>query len=237
MTAWVSAPARAGTSRARSSRVQASCSASWNRWPSVRSSSGPAFLPSASRTARTAVAHSGVRSPRITPASPNVVPSWTYRSPGSGSSASGCCARQVSIAHAAMVARSSVDAPAAAASSRMRSVSSRICAGSLRVQSAMVKAREPVMSPAASAASEQRALAELAHLPDRGPGVLPRSAGPSRPATAEDDPYPSASWASAASNRRSRAACAAVSFACTSPRAISSSPQAAPSRPATAAFR
>jgi len=45
-----------------------------------------------------------------------------------------------------------MDAPAASASSRMRSVSSRIRAGSLRVQSAMVKARESVTSPAASAA-------------------------------------------------------------------------------------
>jgi hypothetical protein len=50
-----------------------------------------------------------------------------------------------------MVARSSSDAPAAAASRRIRSVSSRISAGSLRVQSAIVKARESVMSPAASA--------------------------------------------------------------------------------------
>jgi hypothetical protein len=31
----------------------------------------------------------GVRSPRRTPVPPNVVPSWTYRSPGSGRSASG----------------------------------------------------------------------------------------------------------------------------------------------------
>jgi hypothetical protein len=50
-----------------------------------------------------------------------------------------------------MVARSSRDAPAAAASMRIRSVSSRISAGSFRVQSAIVKASESVMSPAARA--------------------------------------------------------------------------------------
>jgi hypothetical protein len=61
--------------------------------------------------------------------------------------------RPVSIAQAAMVARPPVGAPAAAASSRMRSVSARITAGSLRVQRAIVKARESVTSPAASAAA------------------------------------------------------------------------------------
>ena len=43
-------------------------------------SSGPAFLPSASRTAVTAAAHSGVRSPRITPAPANVVSTCRNRS-------------------------------------------------------------------------------------------------------------------------------------------------------------
>jgi hypothetical protein len=46
---------------------------------------------------------------------------------------------------------------------------------------------------------------------------------------AEDDPYPSPSCASAASKRRSTAACAAVSFAWTSPSATRRSPHAWPS--------
>ncbi|MGH3209202.1 MAG: hypothetical protein ACRDNO_15720 [Trebonia sp.] len=45
----------------------------------------------------------------------------------------GLRSRQASIAQAAIVARSSRDAPAVAASSRTRSVSSRIPPGSLRV--------------------------------------------------------------------------------------------------------
>ena len=46
---WVSAPARSGTIFAPISSSQPCCSASWNRCPSVRRSSGPAFLPSASK--------------------------------------------------------------------------------------------------------------------------------------------------------------------------------------------
>ncbi len=49
----VSAPARSGTIRARSSRWQASASASWNRCASLLSSSGPRLLPRASMTAVT----------------------------------------------------------------------------------------------------------------------------------------------------------------------------------------
>ena len=66
---------RRGMTQEQAWNAQASCRASWNRRPSVRSSSGPAFLPRASGTARIAAVHSGVRSPRITPAPPNVVPS------------------------------------------------------------------------------------------------------------------------------------------------------------------
>ena len=64
---WVSAPARSGTIFARISSSQPCCSASWNRCPSARVISASAFFPSASSTAWTAAAHSGVRLPRITP--------------------------------------------------------------------------------------------------------------------------------------------------------------------------
>ena len=61
----------------------------------------------------TAAAHSGVRSPRITPAPANVVSICRYRSgnPPSGSS-SGCSACHCARACAVIVARSSSDAPA-----------------------------------------------------------------------------------------------------------------------------
>ena len=61
----------------------ASASASWYRWPLVRSSSLPALPPSASSTAATAAAHSAVRSPCRTPAPPMVVASFTSRSANS----------------------------------------------------------------------------------------------------------------------------------------------------------
>ena len=54
---------------------------------------------------------------------------------------------------------------------------------------------------------------------------------------AEAVPYPSASWASAASNRRRNSVCAAASFAWISPSATSASPHAVPSRPASGVFR
>ena len=110
---WVSAPARSGTIFAPISSSQPACSASWNRCPSVRGSSDPAFLPSASSTACTAAAHSGVRLPRITPAPPNVVAACTYRSSNPSSSASGREARHFcSSATPAIIRRSSSDAPA-----------------------------------------------------------------------------------------------------------------------------
>jgi len=55
---------------------------------------------------------------------------------------------------------------------------------------------------------------------------------------ADDDLYPSASCASAASNRRRNSVCAAASFAWISPSATSTSPHAAPSKTAASgAFR
>ena len=73
----VSDPARSGTILARISSSQPSCRASWNRCAAVRSSSGPRFFPSASSTAVTAAAHSGVRSPARRPAPSMVESSWS----------------------------------------------------------------------------------------------------------------------------------------------------------------
>ena len=73
-------PARSGSSPAVTSRCMASCSASWYRWAYVRVSSAPAGADSASSTAVTTEAHSGVRSPVSTPAPSNVVSSLTDRS-------------------------------------------------------------------------------------------------------------------------------------------------------------
>ena len=77
-------PARSGSRSAATRRRIASASASWYRWSFVRSSSFPAGADSASSTAATAAAHSGVRSPCTTPAPPNVVASFSgaVREPG-----------------------------------------------------------------------------------------------------------------------------------------------------------
>ena len=61
--AFTGCPARSGSSPAVTSRCIASCSASWYRWAYVRVSSAPAGADSASSTAVTTEAHSGVRSP------------------------------------------------------------------------------------------------------------------------------------------------------------------------------
>ena len=76
-------PARSGSRPLAVSRRIASASASWYRWPLVRSSSFPAGADSASSTAATAAAHSAVRSPCTTPAPPIVVASFTSRSANS----------------------------------------------------------------------------------------------------------------------------------------------------------
>ena len=70
-------PARSGSSPLATSRRIASASASWYRCSRVRSSSFPAGAPSASSTRPTTSAHSGVRSPWITPAPPNVTASFS----------------------------------------------------------------------------------------------------------------------------------------------------------------
>ena len=72
----------------------ASSSASWHRCSRVRVSSASAGADSASSTACTAPAHSGVRSPCSTPAPPSVVTSRSARSSNEGSwSWSGSSAR------------------------------------------------------------------------------------------------------------------------------------------------
>ena len=183
-TAWVSAPARAGTRRARSSRVQASCSASWNRCPSVRSSSGPAFLPRASSTARTAVAHSGVRSPRITPASPKVVPELHVPVAGVGVVRVGLlrAARSRSRTRRWWPGRRGTPRPRRppAGSGRSRRASRR---GQLAGPVGDGEGEGVGDVPGGQRAAEQRALAELAHLPDRGPARPSSACPPSRPAT------------------------------------------------------
>ena len=73
-------PARSGSIPAATRRRIASASASWYRCGWVRVSSAPAGAASASSTAATASAHSGVRSPDRTPAPWNVVISRTARS-------------------------------------------------------------------------------------------------------------------------------------------------------------
>ena len=100
--AWVGCPARSGTIPEAMSRRQASSSASWRRWVTVRVSSGPPGLPSASSTAVTAAAQPGVRSPVRRPAPPNVRSSSSRRSSSPSSSASGwpICARSSSAAPA-----------------------------------------------------------------------------------------------------------------------------------------
>ena len=73
-------PARSGSRPEATRRRIASSSASWYRCACVRSSSAPAGADSASSTVPTTAAHSGVRSPVITPAPPKVVTSRTARS-------------------------------------------------------------------------------------------------------------------------------------------------------------
>ena len=82
LTGW---PARSGSSPAVISRCIASCSPSWNRCAWLRVSSAPAGADSASSTAPTTEAHSGVKSPCNTPAPPNVVSSRSDRSPNASS--------------------------------------------------------------------------------------------------------------------------------------------------------
>ncbi len=97
----------------------ASCSASWYRCACVRVSSAPAGAPSASSTAPTTAAHSGVRSPDTTPAPWNVVSSRTARS--SKARAGSSSGRDRWYISAASPARSRRSIPALAADSKIAS--------------------------------------------------------------------------------------------------------------------
>jgi hypothetical protein len=105
-------------------------------------------------------------------------------------------------------------------------VSARSCAGSFLVSSMISAAQEAEIRPAASASARQacsvscriRRTAAFASAPVSC--VLAAS-------HADEVPYPSASWASQASNRRRNAACAAVAFALMTPSAARTSPAAA----------
>ncbi len=147
---WVGCPARSGRHPAPISRRQASSSASWSRWPLLRVSSGPAFLPSASSTARSAAVHCGVRSPSTRPASCNVRSSRSHRSANPPSSSGSGPAQRRCISPASP-ARSARSAPPAAAASRIASASACLPAGSWPVQAQISRAHDAEMSPAASA--------------------------------------------------------------------------------------
>ena len=120
----------------------------------MRVSSGPRRLPIDSSTAATAAVHSGVRFPRTQPALPKVVLTCTNRSSNpSPSSGLGCCARYCSTAALASIVRSSKDAPAAAAASKIWSVSPRSSAGSLRVSQSSWFTHDGEIAPAAIASA------------------------------------------------------------------------------------
>ena len=130
-TGW---PARPGSRPAASSRRIASSSASWYRCAWLRLSSAPAGAPSASSTAPTTAAHSGVRSPDITPAPWNVVSRCTARSSDvRAGSSSGRSDRDRWYISAASPARSRRSIPALAADSKIASAAGRQSSGSLSV--------------------------------------------------------------------------------------------------------
>ena len=118
----------------------ASASASWYRCSRVRSSSSPAGADSASSTFPTTAAHSGVRSPVITPAPWKVVSSRTPRSPNSrAGSSSGRSTRARWYISANSADRSASPSPAAAAFTSSSSDSSRYFSGSLSVHWQIVR--------------------------------------------------------------------------------------------------
>ena len=147
-------PARSGSMPLATRRRIASASASWYRWSRVRSSSAPAGADSASSTVATTAAHSGVRSPVITPAPWNVVSSRTPRSanPRAGSS-SGRSARARSYISANSADRSASPSPAPAAFTSSSSDSARNFSGSLSVHRQIARPQDSDTSPPASAAT------------------------------------------------------------------------------------
>jgi hypothetical protein len=137
------------------------------------------------------------------------------------------------MAQAAIVARSSSEAPAAAAPRRMRSISSRISAGSFLVQSAIARAHDRVIAPAVTAApsSGRSPSRRISRTAARASFLV---SWPFAASQADAEPYPSAACAPVASNRRRNEAYAAASFPWISPRASSISPHPGPSSPAAA---
>ena len=127
-----------------------------------------------------------------------------------------------------MIRRSSWEAPARAASTRILIVSARSSAGSFLVQSAMANAHDLEMSLAAKAAAisgwarSSRISRIFALASGRVTSVIAIS-------HAAELPYPSESCASAASNRARTDACAAVNFASISASDRSTVPHAAAS--------
>ena len=145
-------PARCGSRPEASSRFIASASASWYRCGLVRRSPPPFGADSASRTAWTIAAHSGVRSPRMTPAPSRVVSRNTARSSaGSRPSGSGGTVRDRISAQICASARRS--APARAAATRISSAWARNSAGIAWVHLASCRACDLVTALVRSPAS------------------------------------------------------------------------------------
>ena len=103
----------------------------------------------------------------------------------------GCCARYCSTAALASSVRSSKDAPAAAAASRIWSVSPRSSAGQLAGQPVELLHPRRRDRPGRHRVREMRVPAQGAHLRHRRLRVAGLSAGSSRASHAEDVPYPS----------------------------------------------
>ena len=165
------------------------------------------------------------------PAPPNVVAACTYRSSNPSSSPSGRWARHFCSATPAIIRRSSRDAPARAACTRIVIVSARSSAGSFLVHSAIASAHDLEMSALARAAASA-GLSRSSRICRTSAFASGRVMFAIASSQETDVPYPSLSCASAVSNRASTAACAAVNFASISPSDRSTAPHAAASRAA-----
>src|ERR1700733_14350921 len=150
--AFTGCPARCGSRSEASRRFIASWRASWYRSGRVRRSPAPAGADRASRTACTMAAHSGLRSPWMTPAPSKVVCTDTPRSGPGFPSGSGWARRARSSAQIA--ARVRRPAPSRAAVMRISSASRRYSPGMALVHLASCRATDLVStSPSARAAS------------------------------------------------------------------------------------
>ena len=164
-------PARCGSRSEASRRRIASASASWYRCGRVRRSPPPAGADRASRTAWTIAAHSGVRSPWMTPAPSKVVSRDTPRSSRGSLSSSGSRSAVRARISAQIAARPRRSTPARAAATRISSASARYSSGMALVHLASCRASDLVSTqPSASAASSTG-----------GPGPAPGQPGTPRP--------------------------------------------------------